>query len=67
MAPLLGASLLPVLTGFIPPLFPSEGPGYAPAAYQCIFATLAGILAIGLAIYLTAKDAKPRPAPAPSR
>jgi MFS family permease len=62
MAPLLGASLLPALTGFIPPLFPSDGPGYAPAAYQCIFATLAVILAIGLAIYLTASDAKPRPA-----
>ena len=39
----------------------------APAAYQCIFATLAGILAIGLAIYLTAKDAKPRPAPQTAR
>jgi len=63
MAPMLGAALLPTLTGFIPPLFPSEGSGYAPAAYQCIFATLAVFLAIGLAIYLTAKDAKPRPVP----
>ena len=27
MAPLLGASVLPTLTGFIPPLFPSQGRG----------------------------------------
>ncbi len=67
MAPLLGASLLPTLTGFIPPLFQHDGPGYAPAAYQCIFATLAGILAIGLAVYLTAKDVKPRPVPEAAR
>src|SRR6476660_8130486 len=60
MAPLFGASLLPTLTGFIPPLFPHEGPGYAPMAYQCIFAVLALCLAAGLAIYLTVKDAKPR-------
>ena len=30
MAPLLGASLLPVLTGFIPPLFPSRGAWLCP-------------------------------------
>jgi Na+/melibiose symporter-like transporter len=62
MAPLLGGVLLPTLTGFIPALFPSEGPGYSLLAYQVIFATLAACLAIGLAIYLTAKDVKPRPA-----
>jgi predicted MFS family arabinose efflux permease len=62
MAPLLGASLLPTLTGFIPPLFPSQGPGYSLLAYQCIFGTLAACLAAGLAIYLTARDVKPRPA-----
>jgi MFS family permease len=71
MAPLFGASVLPTLTGFIPPLFPSAGDGYAPAAYQCIFALLAVCLAAGLAIYLTAQDVKPRPAdssdPLPSR
>lgn len=61
MAPLFGASLLPTLTGFIPPLFPHQGPGYSPLAYQCIFATLAFCLAAGLAIYLTVKDTKPRP------
>ncbi len=64
MAPLFGASVLPTLTGFIPPLFPSAGPGYSPLAYQCIFAVLAVCLAFGLGVYLTAKDVKPRPRPA---
>lgn len=63
MAPLFGASVLPTLTGFIPPLFHSDGPGYAPLAYQCIFAVLAVCLAFGLAVYLTARDVKPRPRP----
>ncbi len=62
MAPLLGASLVPTLTGFIPPLFPSQGEGYSLLAYQGIFATLAVCLAVGLAVYLTARDVKPRPA-----
>jgi predicted MFS family arabinose efflux permease len=64
MAPLLGASVLPTLTGFIPPLFPmpGRGEGYSPLAYQGIFAALAICLAVGLAIYLTARDVKPRPA-----
>ena len=62
MAPMLGAALLPTLTGFIPSMFPNAGPGYSLEAYRCIFATLAVLLAIGLAIYLTAKDAKPQPA-----
>ena len=47
--------------GFIPPLFPSQGSGYSLLAYQWIFATLAVCLALGLAVYLTAKDAKPAP------
>jgi hypothetical protein len=64
MAPLLGGVLLPTLTGLIPALFPGEGPGYSLLAYQWIFATLALCLAIGLAIYLTAKDVKPRVADA---
>jgi MFS family permease len=63
MAPLLGASVLPTLTGFIPPLFRHEGAGYSPLAYQSIFAVLACCLAAGLAIYLTAKDSKPTPSP----
>jgi MFS family permease len=66
MAPLLGGVLLPTLTGYIPALFPNEGPGYSLLAYQLIFATLAICLAIGLAIYLTAKDVKPRAAEGPN-
>ena len=60
MAQLLGSTLLPMLTGFIPLLLPHAGPGYSPLAYQAIFATLAIALAIGLAFYLTSRDAKPR-------
>jgi len=68
MAPLLGSALLPVLTGFIPPLFPGPGPGYSLLAYQWIFATLAIALAAGLAVYLTTKDSRPRQVlPAASR
>jgi MFS family permease len=59
MAQLIGAALLPIITGFIPGLFPHAGPGYAPLAYQWIFATLAMALAAGLAVYLTARDSKP--------
>jgi MFS family permease len=65
MAPLLGASVLPTLTGLIPPLFPHQGVGYAPLAYQAIFAVLACCLAAGLAIYLTARDSKPRQSESP--
>jgi hypothetical protein len=64
VAPLLGASALPTLTGFIPALFPAAGAGYAQVAYQVIFATLALCLAVALAIYLSAQDVKPRPPPA---
>jgi MFS family permease len=60
MAQIIGAALLLILTGFIPPLFPHDGPGYSLMAYRWIFATLAFALGMGLAVYLTAKDAKPR-------
>jgi MFS family permease len=60
MAPLLGGSIVPALTGFIPPLFPSHGPGYSPLAYQAIFSVLALCLAAALAVYLTVRDSKPR-------
>ena len=63
MAQLVGATLLPMLTGLIPPLFPGPASGYSAAAYQAIFATLALALAAGLAVYLTARDARPRSAP----
>jgi MFS family permease len=60
MVQLIGAALLSIVTGFIPALFAHAGPGYSPLAYRCIFATLAIALALGLAVYLTAKDSKPR-------
>jgi predicted MFS family arabinose efflux permease len=63
MAQLIGAALLPIVTGFIPPLFPHAGPGYSLLAYRWIFATLATALAVGLVVYLTAEDSKPDPSP----
>jgi MFS family permease len=63
MAQLVGAALLPIVTGFIPPLFPHAGDGYSALAYRWIFATLAVALAAGLAVYLTARDSKPLTAP----
>lgn len=59
MVQLIGAAALLIITGFIPPLFPHDGPGYSLMAYRWIFATLAIALAMGLAVYLTAKDSKP--------
>ena len=59
MAQLIGAAFLMIVTGFIPSLFPGDGPGYSLVAYGWIFATLAIALAAGLAVYLTAKDSKP--------
>ena len=61
IAQLVGCALLPLGTGFIPGLFPVTAAGYAPVAYQWIFAAIAAALAAGLAIYLTAKDIRPRP------
>ena len=55
-----GAALLLIVTGFIPSLFPYEGLGYSLMAYRWIFATLALALGMGLMLYLTANDAKPR-------
>jgi MFS family permease len=60
MAQLVGAALLAIVTGFIPALFAHAGPGYSPLAYRWIFATLAIALGMGLAVYLTAADSKPR-------
>jgi MFS family permease len=59
MVQLVGAAALLIVTGFIPPLFPHEGEGYSLMAYRWIFATLAIALAMGLAVYLTAKDSRP--------
>jgi MFS family permease len=55
-----GTALLPMVTGLIPGVFPSAGPGYAVEAYRWIFATLALALGLGLAVYLSSKDVRPR-------
>jgi MFS family permease len=60
MAQVIGAALLLIVTGFIPSLFPYDGFGYSLMAYRWIFATLALALGMGLTVYLTANDAKPR-------
>lgn len=60
MAQLGGASVLPILTGFIPAWFGATDMGYAPEAYRLIFATLAVSLAAGLGVYiLMARDIRP--------
>jgi hypothetical protein len=66
MAQLFGCAAMPMLTGLIPALFPVTPAGYAPVAYQWIFATIAASLAVGLTIYFSSTDVKPRPAPVPT-
>ncbi len=54
---LLGSAVLPVATGFIPPLFAlTASGGYSPYAYRTIFALLALVLGCGLAVYLTLRE-----------
>lgn len=54
---LLGAAVLPIITGAIPPLFEiSASGGYSPLAYRWMFALLAVILGAGLAVYLTLRE-----------
>ncbi len=63
IAQLAGAALLPIITGFVPPLFGATASGYAPDAYRLIFALLAGTLALGLLVYVRwARDIRPREA-----
>jgi MFS family permease len=53
IAQLAGSALLPILSGWIPPLFPVAAgvAGYAPEAYRVMFALLALVLAVGLCVY----------------
>ncbi len=62
IAQLFGCAAVPFATGYIPGLFPITSAGYAPVAYQWIFAAIAVSLTLGLAVYLTSRDIKPRPA-----
>ncbi len=59
MAQLLGCSVMPIVTGLIAGRFPVTATGYAPEAYHWIFGTIGIGLALGLAIYLTARDIRP--------
>ena len=56
IAQLTGTSVLPIVTGMLPPLFGATANGYATAAYGAMFALLAVVLAIGLAIYSTLRE-----------
>ena len=68
MAPLFGASVLPTLTGFIPPLFPHAGGRLLAARLPVhLRGRWRSASPAGLAIYLTVKDAKPGLPPAPRR
>jgi predicted MFS family arabinose efflux permease len=52
IAQLLGTAGLPIVTGFVPPLFASAADGgYAEAAYRCMFALMAVVLCVGLLGY----------------
>lgn len=60
LAQVVGLAGLPVLTGAIVGAFPeTAGGAQVEAAYRWAFGSIAAVLALGLAIYLTAKDAKP--------
>ncbi len=59
VAQLLGTSAMPILTGFIPPLFTTPtGGGYAEAAYRTMFMSMAAILCVGLAAYSRLRDGR---------
>ncbi len=54
---LLGAAVLPVVTGMIPPLFDrAVDGGYSPLAYRAMFLLLAVVLGAGLAVYMTMRE-----------
>ncbi len=55
-----GSAVLPILTGFIVAAVPEEGGARPEIAYRLAFGAIALCLAAGLAVYLTAKDVKPR-------
>jgi predicted MFS family arabinose efflux permease len=61
LSQLVGLSVLPVATGAVIGAFPVTGGASPEIAYRWAFALLAAALASGTAVYLTARDAKPRP------
>jgi MFS family permease len=64
LAQVLGAAVMPMLTGAVAAaLTPGTGPG-APtpeSAYRAMFALIGACLAVGLALYARGPDAPPRP------
>ena len=62
LAQVTGASLLPILTGWIAAsMIESGAGGYSEVAYRAIWAVIATGLACGLVVYSRARDARPRP------
>lgn len=55
-----GSAGLPWLTGVVIGLFPVTATGYAEDAYRAAFGTIGVAVLIGLLVYLTARDVKPR-------
>ena len=60
IAQVAGSAVLPILTGFIVAAVSEEGGARPEIAYRLAFGAIALCLAAGLAVYLTAKDVKPR-------
>ncbi len=60
IAQVVGSAGLPWLTGIVIGLFPATAAGYTEEAYRAAFGTIALCVVAGLAVYLTARDAKPR-------
>jgi MFS family permease len=63
LAQVIGASLMPVITGAVAAALAGDasGTGYPELAYRAIFAVIGASLAAGLALYATGADAPPRP------
>jgi predicted MFS family arabinose efflux permease len=55
----IGCVLMPMLTALIPALYPITPRGWAPEAYRMIFGAIATALVLGLAVYMTSRDARP--------
>lgn len=60
IAQVSGSALLPILTGLIIGAVSGDAEPRPESAYRLAFAAIAACLAAGLAVYLTAVDAKPR-------
>jgi MFS family permease len=66
LAQVIGASVMPVVTGAVAAALAGDAPGagYPELAYRAIFGVIGASLATGLAIYSRGADAPPRPASA---